>query len=141
MNQQSVPPNATPMIFWIIWFAIFAGMPVIYYTAVPKPTEGAEEVEQVYSLFTFIAIAACSISMIIRWLVIPRMKTHEQLLQAMIMGVALAEGAGIIAMFVVPVEQVSEKSLMLSMSVACLLLSAPIYAKKKLAEIFSHPSE
>ena len=49
----------------------------------------------------------------------------------------IPEGAGIIGMFAVPVEQTNERSLMLSMSIACVLISAPIYAVKKLKEFTS----
>ena len=137
VSNKSKTAHPQVMVMWVTWFAIFVGLFIIHQFAAPIPEGAGVEVEQVYSYFSLIAIGQCLISLVIRFLVVPRMGSAENLRTAMIFGVLLAEGAGIIGMFAVPIEQTNERSLMLSMSIACVLISAPIYAVKKLKEFTS----
>lgn len=137
VSDKSKTAHPQVMVIWVTWFAIFVGLFIIHQFAAPIPEGVGVEVEQVYSYFSLIAIGQCLISLVIRFLVVPRMGSAENLGTAMIFGVLLAEGAGITGMFAVPVEQTNERSLMLTMSIACVLISAPIYAVKKLKEFTS----
>lgn len=119
---------------WVIWFALFTGLFIIAHFAAPKPTEAAKGVEQVYSMFTFIGVGLCAAALLIRVLIIPRLNSPEKLLQAMIIGLALCDGAAMLGMFVVPTDQIVERKLLFSVAVGCMALSAPIYAKGQLSD-------
>ena len=126
MVGMSIPsPNSQRIVMWVIWFAILQGLFVIRLFAAPKFTPEQEAMPLVISPIAWIALGSACISMIVRWLIIPRITEMQPRLTAMIVGLALAEGGGILGMFACYNAQ--ESTLLFTVSAACVFLSAPIY--------------
>lgn len=130
MSQQpAARPPVQPMLFWIIWAAILSGLLVIQSLA-PKGTGPQDgEAGGMDKMFQIMALGFGAASMVVRFLVIPRLDTLEKKLPAMIVGLAMAEGIGIIGAFAVPPDESATRMFMLSVSVVCLVLSMPLYAR------------
>ena len=127
------PPEARPqppqfVVFWVIWFAILSGLFMLQLFAAGGLPSGKDQGDEplVYHL---IALGAAIAAAFIRFGVIPRIAALEKKLPLMIVGLALAEGIGIVGMFVVPSQYGATKLAMLIVSVICVILQAPVYAK------------
>lgn len=92
MNQAGKPvPKA--MMFWILWGSILMGMPMIYFVLKPDSTS-----QQTNPMFAFIALSPLLISLVLRWALLPRMTTSQKALPLFIVGMAMAEGCGIVGL-------------------------------------------
>ena len=82
------------LMLWIIWGAILGGLGILYLAFARRPagTEGNLAV-------VLAAFSALFVSIIIRWLIVPRVTSLVRLLPLFIVGLALAEGCGIIGLF------------------------------------------
>ena len=124
-------PQKTPMpsiaIFWIIWFAIMNGLFIMLFLAcggIPKGTnQGAPPI---WILIVCACLAVASIA--IRLLVIPKIKQLGQLLPAMIVGLALAEAVGILAIFALGKEFPQTRMSLFLTSAFTVLIYAPSYS-------------
>jgi len=126
MSQASHGPTPQPVVFWIIWFAILSGL-FFMQMLVPR---GADSSSGDGSLiFQVIGLGSAAASLIVRFAVIPKLKELQQKLPAMIIGLALAEGVGIIGIFVVSHQDDATRLFLLGVSIVCIVISAPIYAK------------
>ena len=104
MRSTGSNPNAPKtLVFWIIWFAIFNGLFILLFFAAGGIPKGNNEGEAPLGIICG-AAALTVASVAIRFLLIPRIKDPVKLLPAMIVGLALAEGIGIIGMFAVGKE-------------------------------------
>jgi len=130
MSQHpAARPPVQPMVFWIIWIVILSGLLVIQSFA-PKATgAGDGEAGSMGRVFQIMALGFGAASMVVRFLVIPRLGTLEKKLPAMIVGLAMAEGIGIIGAFAVSPDETATRMFMLGVSVVCLVLSMPFYAR------------
>ena len=81
------------------------------------------------TLFQGLALGMGMMAMIVRFVVIPRIGSLEKKLPAMIIGLAMSEGIGILGALAVSPEFGSTKLFMLVISVGCIVLSAPVYVK------------
>ena len=89
--------KAQLLVWWILWSSILAGLCVIYFATVggkPLPAPSAAEFSR--NLLGFVPLF---VSIIIRWLVLPRYTEPSRALVVFIMGMALAEGCGIMGIF------------------------------------------
>lgn len=92
MNQH------TKLTFWIIWFAILIGMMTLPFIVNGDLPSGPNEEQP--TLFNYLYVfQGFVISVIVRWGILPRKKTREQLLTCMVVGLAFAEGTGILGLF------------------------------------------
>jgi hypothetical protein len=88
--------NARLLIFWIIWGSILAGLVVIYALfgrGSVKPTVASDlpvNLAGVVPLF---------ISIVVRWLVLPRCQDVMKMFPIYIIGLALAEACGLLGIF------------------------------------------
>jgi hypothetical protein len=131
MSQSSQGSQAPqPAIFWIIWFAILSGLFVMQSFAGGGIPSGPDQGEAP-ALFQTLALAAAAASLFVRFVIIPKLKDLEKKLPAMIVGLALGEGIGIIGMFAVPHQYGATRLFMLGISIACVVLSAPFYARSR----------
>lgn len=129
MSQSPQGPQALkPVIFWIIWFAILSGLFVMQAFAGGGIPSGSDQGEAP-ALFLTLALVAAAASLFVRFAAIPRLKELEKKLPAMVVGLALGEGIGIIGMFAVPHQYGATRLFMLGISIACVVLSAPFYAR------------
>jgi hypothetical protein len=135
MTPQQETPTPPAIIFWILWFAILSGLLVIQFLAGGGIPSGRDQGEAPV-LFQAIALGMAMAAMAVRFMVIPRISRVAAKLPAMIVGLALSEGIGIFGMFLVPPQHGTTKLFMLAISIACIVLFAPVYAMEKSGDSF-----
>ncbi|MEP2775626.1 MAG: hypothetical protein ABJQ29_03345 [Luteolibacter sp.] len=129
-NKQNAPKV---IVFWIIWFAIFNGLFILQFFAAGGIPTG-ENVGDAPLVFVAVAGALAFVSMLIRFIVIPKLDTTEKLLPAMIIGLAMAEAVGIIGMFVIGKEFPETRMALFVASVSAVAAFAPVYVHALLAK-------
>ena len=84
------------LVWWILWGAILTGL-VIFYVALGRgPVKPVVTADLMANL---IGIVPLFISIIIRWLVLPRFDNIPRAFPIFIIGLALAEACGILGIF------------------------------------------
>lgn len=116
------------IVFWIIWFSILSGLLVIQAFAAGGMPSG-EDHGNGPLLFQMLALFVATVAMVVRFVVIPKLGTLEKKLPAMIVGLAMSESIGILGAFVVSPDFGATRFFMLAVSIACIVLFAPVYAK------------
>lgn len=89
--------KARLLVWWVVWGAILTGLVIIYLflgRTKPLPPPSAEN-----SLQGLVALGPMFVSIVIRWLVLPRATDPNRAFVMFILGIALAEGCGIIGIF------------------------------------------
>lgn len=130
--QDSIKPP-TSLVFWIIWFAILQGLVVIQFFVgggIPK----GEDLGDPPILFVTIAGGLALAALAIRFVVIPKIKSVPTMLQAMIIGLALAEAVGLVGMFLIGREFPATRLSLFVLALCCIVSLAPIYAKPRKEE-------
>lgn len=96
-NVMSTPDYKPPppLIWWAIWAAIMAGLVVIY-VALPSP-----QARPLPENLRYLPIVPWAASAMIRWLVLPRFPGGRAF-PIFVIGIALAEGSGILGILLVP---------------------------------------
>lgn len=85
-------------IWWIVWGSVLAGLLVVYFALTRnKPLPPPASAELLTNLMGFVPVF---LSVIIRWLVIPRYNNPARAFVMFIMGVALAEACGLLGIFI-----------------------------------------
>jgi len=89
-------PNSVPfqiLIWWIIWFGILSGLGIVYFVM------GRRELAPVEagSPLGLIALGPIVMSALVRWLLLPRFRDIRIALPFFVIGLGLAEGAGVLA--------------------------------------------
>jgi len=88
--------RAQLLVWWIIWSAILTGLVVIYLLLGRGPVEPAA-VGKVFP--HLVGLLPLFVSIVIRWLVLPRYTDAARALPLFVAGLALAEGCGILGIF------------------------------------------
>src|SRR6478735_154976 len=130
VSSQDSPKPPQALVFWIIWFAILQGLVIQQFFiggGIPKGVDQGNPPIQWLALAGGLAIAA----LVIRFSVIPRLKTIPQKLPAMIIGLALSEGIGLFGMFVVGKNFPETQQVFLVTAIACIVSFAPVYARER----------
>ncbi len=122
MTKKPVPPQ----VVWIVWGAMCMGLPVIQFFmggGTPKIEEGATI--PVIIVVPLILVMAATV---VRWLVIPRLTTNIQRFQAMVVGVALAEAAEFLGVFMISSDSPTSMVIVFPLAFLGMLQFAPVYA-------------
>ncbi|MCE9608791.1 MAG: hypothetical protein K8R23_01050 [Chthoniobacter sp.] len=100
--MDTPPPSAAQqkLVMWVLWAAFLIGVCVQYHFLHAKNPPAADA-----SALWLVGAVPVVASVIIRWNVLPRLKSPTQTLPLMIVGIALAEGSAFIGMFVFPAHQ------------------------------------
>jgi hypothetical protein len=139
MLPQSNPTQPIQaIVFWIIWFSILAGLVIIQQFAGGGIPSGADAAE-VSMVFKIIPVALATASLAVRFFVIPRLPGLQAKLPAMIIGLALAEGAGILGAFIIDKQAGATRLTVFLMAIVCILVSAPVYASARTPQDPSRP--
>jgi len=91
------PPSAMkPMVWWIVWGGILFGLVVLYvvFGRGPIPPVTVKD-----TLKNLAGVAPLFVSIVIRWLVLPRFDSLARAFPMFVAGLALAEGCGILGLF------------------------------------------
>lgn len=97
-NPDARRNRAKLIVWWIIWAAILSGLVMIYFflgRGQPVPKELSQE----NMLTGLIGLVPLFISVVIRWLVLPRCTEMSRAFVLFIIGLSLAEGCGILGIF------------------------------------------
>ena len=102
---MNIPEPATAigrqrlLVLWVLWFAFLQGIPFYWYF-LSRPLSGKplppDAIPWLVGLFPVL------LSGIIRWQVLPRMKTYTHALTVMILGIAFAEVTCFLGIFLAP---------------------------------------
>jgi hypothetical protein len=88
--------RAKLLVWWIIWGATLAGLVILYVFLGRGPLQAPDGKDLLVNLA---AVVPLFISIVIRWLVLPRFNGLARALLMFIAGVALAEACGILGLF------------------------------------------
>lgn len=89
--------KAQLLIWWIIWSGVLAGLCGIYFfLGRTKPLPAPSSADLLVNLVGFVPLF---VSIVIRWLVLPRYTDPGRALVLFIIGLALAESCGIMGIF------------------------------------------
>jgi hypothetical protein len=99
MTQYSAGPGGKTqlMVWWIIWAVILAGLMMLYLFLGRGPLEAAETSDLLINLSGLVPLF---VSIVIRWLVLPRYDNLKGAFPVFIIGLALAESCGILGVFI-----------------------------------------
>jgi len=97
MNQDDARLRAQLLVWWTIWGCILGGLVLIYVVLGRGPL--APDAVQRQSLTGMAGIVPLFLSIILRWLVLPRRKEPRSAFVLFVIGVALAETCGILGVF------------------------------------------
>ena len=123
-NKSTEPAPLSTM--WIIWGALLFGvviLPFLRSGGLPSGPDKGTPPTFTY-VFTF---AGFFVSVIIRWFVLPKIKTDEQIMTTMVVGMALAEGTGIFGIFATGRDYPSFQIAAYICSIIGILQFAPTY--------------
>jgi hypothetical protein len=83
------------LVWWILWVGILNGLMLIYYfIGRNEPSPGVAE-----SLVNFTGLVPLAASVSARWLVLARVRQRQLAFVIFVVGLALADGAGVLAIF------------------------------------------
>jgi hypothetical protein len=85
------------LIWWILWAVILAGLVIIYVLLGRAPAKAPAPGEN--PLTGLIGLAPLFVSIIIRWLVLPRLSDIRRAFPMFIAGLVLAESCGLLGIF------------------------------------------
>jgi hypothetical protein len=88
--------KAQLLVWWIIWASILSGLVIIYLFLGRGPMKPAVTGDLLVNLSGVIPLF---VSIVIRWLVLPRYDDLQKAFPVFIVGLALAEGCGILGIF------------------------------------------
>lgn len=129
------PPAFVP---WVLWFSIFWGLVIITFF-VGGGISFAENPTDPPAWMLIVPSAAAFLSLVIRFAVIPRLPEKiESRLPLMLVGLALAEGAGILALFLIGKPYPRTQLVFLAISALCILFQAPVYFLPKKSDGYQH---
>lgn len=85
------------MVWWIIWASMLTGLVALYFSLrlPPLPTNPTQET----AITGLIGLVPLFVSIIIRWLVLPRYNDLMRAFPMFIAGLALAEACGLLGIF------------------------------------------
>ena len=117
MENNAPAPNPR-IVLWILWFAITSGL-VMIYTMIPANGPGSKQLQ-------FLPILPLAISGFIRWVLLPKATTIAGAMPIFIIGLAMAEGCGLLGIFLTP--QLKQTYLVLALM--GLMQFAPFWASR-----------
>ena len=127
--QNETMRSTDQIIAWVIWGAILIGLFFLqFFIGGGIPT--GDEMENPPTVMSLICIAGVAIGTLIRWLVIPKLNDKPKLLRAMVVGLALSQGSGLLQIFLLGKEYPDSQKLIFVLAVLGVVQFAPTYFKK-----------
>lgn len=125
---MSTPTNQAPpkpVVFWILWIAILSGLPMIYLVMGQSSTQTSSPSSS-FPLGLAAGLPPLVFSIVARWAILPRIDNPAKALSAFIVGMALAEGCGIIGIILGG----EHKNLLFAAGVLGVLQYIPLFANR-----------
>ena len=101
MNNDQAKPQL--IVWWTLWFALLSGV-VIQYAILSKNSVTAEPLS-LNSPLLLACLAPFTLSMIIRWVLLPRAKNATTALPIYLVGMVMAEATCLLGIFLAPGHQ------------------------------------
>lgn len=95
-SVSSARPKSALLTWWVIWAAVLAGLVALYLVFGRGPERPARPEETFTNLAGMVPLF---VSIVLRWLVLPRYQDLGRALPVFISGLALAEACGILGLF------------------------------------------
>jgi hypothetical protein len=95
--KPSPQPPPTALIEWLLWTALITGMLVLYITLGVTVTPPPEQTSA--SMVSYAGLLPLTLSCVVRWVLLPRITNRKKRLPIFIVGMAMAEGSGLLALF------------------------------------------
>jgi hypothetical protein len=113
------------MVFWALWAAILTSLPIIYVILGQSSTQSPNQASG-FPLGLIAALPPLVISVVVRWAILPRIENATKALSIFVMGMALAEGCGMIGIILGG----AHKNLLFIAGIVGVLQYAPIFASR-----------
>ena len=130
-NRSPIQTANPELSLWFVWIAIFSGMPIMMFFAGGGWPQGEEDLTTWGSPLTLALLAMAGTSFALRLLVLPKLRGLAAKLPFSIIGMALGEAAMILAMFVLPEEQVLAKQVTYVAAFVAVGSYVPIYTLER----------
>jgi len=114
--------NPKRLVLWILWFAITVGLCMVYLLLGRNSVVVADKGNEV---LRFVPLVPLALSVAVRFLLLPKFKSLTKVLPIYIVGLSMAEGSGIIAMFLLPH---SDAVNYFTTAVVVLIMYVPLFA-------------
>lgn len=85
------------LIWWLVWASFLVGLAVIYFALNLPPLPAGAAPEKV--LTGLVGLVPLFVSIVIRWLVLPRYRDLPRAFPMFVVGLALAEASGLLGIF------------------------------------------
>ncbi|MGC6567914.1 MAG: hypothetical protein ACON38_20165 [Akkermansiaceae bacterium] len=129
MTHRPSSSEQAPLVFWIIWLSILIGLFVIRFQIGGGIPEGSDTAElpmgMIALLYTLLAA-----SVVVRWLILPKASSSESLMKFMVIGVALAEGAGLLSILLLGNDLPETQRFFFYCSIVGIVQFVPTYCHK-----------
>ena len=89
------------MVWWVLWIAFLVGIFTIYNTLGKQIGNTSHSDQFPWQIFA----APVFISMVVRWIVLPRINQAQMALVAFVLGIAFAESTCFMGLFIVPAHR------------------------------------
>lgn len=98
MSNGYIPQTARTqlIVWWVVWAAVLSGLGVLYVMFGRGPVKPSPAGDVLVNLAGLVPLF---VSIVIRWLVLPRFGSLQRAFPLYIVGLALAEGCGILGLF------------------------------------------
>ncbi len=96
MTPEIQRAKAQVMIWWILWASILLGLTIVYVALGRRPLPVLPPEKALTGL---VGLVPLFVSIVIRWLVLPRFRELRTALPMFIVGLALAEACGLLGIF------------------------------------------
>jgi hypothetical protein len=101
MNQQEAKAQMT--VWWVLWGAFQVGIVIIFHSL--SVTIQQSQTQLVSSSAWLAGFAPLMVSIVIRWLVLPRIENAQSALTVFIVGIATAESTCFLGLYIFPVHK------------------------------------
>jgi hypothetical protein len=101
MNQQEAKAQMT--VWWVLWAAFQVGIFIIFHSL--NATIQQSQTQLVASSAWLAGLAPLTVSILIRWLVLPRIQNAQSALTLFVVGIATAESTCFLGLYIFPVHK------------------------------------
>jgi hypothetical protein len=117
-GERKVPPV---LVWWVIWLALLTNVPIMYLFL-----GSGVSASQVEGPIAYLRVLPFALSCIVRWLILPQIRSSKTAFPVFVIGLALAESSCFFGIFLFP----DNKTDMLTMALVGLAQFAPVFARK-----------